>query len=440
MRKKSKAKKDLKGNNIKTKLVVKSKRINLVPEKPSIDLFREHYTGVFGNSGTKLNYKTGEQCIEVNESFADYAHFPAISYFTKKFGCFPSEHSFSAYAEVNKFETSEKNIKKDFEFRKTIASRDNDANFLESKCVTFFTIHKKRIAVFLNYYNDANVFRMDLRGADGLTQTHKNHRHVNITVFYDLNDYDNITIQKEIIEKYFDIELFKNVPPPKAISLIIENKMQGLHLKPIQLPKPEIDFDLHYESVFKSKHDFIIEQLTSKEVKSGLVILHGVPGAGKTMYLRYLVNEVQDKNIIWVPSNMIPILSTPSFLSFMLDYKDSILVLEEAELALVNEGDVRNMAVANLLNICDGILSDALNIKVIATFNTELKNIDQALLREGRLILKHEFKALPAEQATKLSAKLGINKIYTEPKTLAQIYNEEKEFKEPQKTSGKIGF
>jgi ATP-dependent 26S proteasome regulatory subunit len=44
-----------------------------------------------------------------------------------------------------------------------------------------------------------------------------------------------------------------------------------------------------------------------------------------------------------------------------------------------------NAGLINILNNSDGLLSDELCIKFICTFNAPLKDIDEALLRKGRL-------------------------------------------------------
>jgi hypothetical protein len=65
-----------------------------------------------------------------------------------------------------------------------------------------------------------------------------------------------------------------------------------------------------------------------------------------------------------------------------------------------------------------------MEMQVIATFNTTKKISDKALLRKGRLMVDYQFKKLTAEQATKLSEYIGLNKVYKEPKTLADVYEE----------------
>ena len=83
----------------------------------------------------------------------------------------------------------------------------------------------------------------------------------------------------------------------------------------------------------------------------------------------------------------------------LVQMEDSILVVEDAEeLISIRDGN-RSSNISWLLNLTDGLLGEALKIKVICTFNTPLKNIDEALLRKGRLIARYEFKELNIEKS-----------------------------------------
>ena len=104
--------------------------------------------------------------------------------------------------------------------------------------------------------------------------------------------------------------------------------------------------------------------------------------------------------------------------------KNSILILEDAEEVLLDremEGN-RNQAISNILNITNGLLNDALQIQIIATFNMNKKSIDKALLRAGRLIEEWHFDNLTVEEANKLALHLGSDKIYSKPTPIADIY------------------
>ncbi len=74
---------------------------------------------------------------------------------------------------------------------------------------------------------------------------------------------------------------------------------------------------------------------------------------GKTHYIRYLIHEIEDKTLIYVPPDMAKEISSPEFLPFLMQYQDSILIIEDAENIIKdrNETLIPSQAVANLLNL-----------------------------------------------------------------------------------------
>jgi len=213
--------------------------------------------------------------------------------------------------------------------------------------------------------------------------------------------------------------------------LVVKNKIyivfrgsHGFEKKDFTLKRiKNINIDFNYNEGFdKVSHD-IITKLNNKK-KTGLVILHGEPGTGKTTYIRYLAGKLK-RNIIFISTEMVQHITDPEFIPFLMDNSDAILILEDAETALQKRDSLgRTGAVSNILNLTDGLLSDCLNISIVATFNTETKNIDDALLRKGRLLKAYKFEKLALDKAKALMKKEGFNPDEaTKPMTLADIYN-----------------
>lgn len=172
------------------------------------------------------------------------------------------------------------------------------------------------------------------------------------------------------------------------------------------------------------KEDKKINDFIAQEGKSGLVILHGEKGTGKSSYIKNLVVSNPEKRFVYVPANIINLLGDPSFGSFLTSLDNHIIVLEDCENIIrdrqINGGGAS--AVSLLLNMTDGILSDDLSIKFICTFNDDMKNIDPALLRKGRLVSKYEFKPLCAKKANILLKEQGINEETNKNLSLAEIF------------------
>lgn len=131
----------------------------------------------------------------------------------------------------------------------------------------------------------------------------------------------------------------------------------------------------------------------------------------------------------------------PEFISFMMENKDSIFILEDCEQVLMAREENRfGGAIANILNMSDGLMSDIFNIKFICTFNTDVDNIDEALLRPGRCFVNYEFKPLNADKSAKLLESLGHSIDKPKAMTLAEIYNYKPEENTSKQVSRKIGF
>jgi SpoVK/Ycf46/Vps4 family AAA+-type ATPase len=203
---------------------------------------------------------------------------------------------------------------------------------------------------------------------------------------------------------------------------------------------PPMELDLNYGESFKEVHQTIISRLNKKNDK-GIILLHGQHGTGKTSYIKYLTSLIEDKDILFIPPSMAEMLSDPSMIPFLMDHKDSILIIEDAERVIGDResGNVSSAGVSNVLNLTDGILGDCLSIQIIATFNMRKENIDKALLRKGRLIAEHKFDKLNVEDTNKLLKHLNKDTEVKEGMTLADIYNIDVEVHKTIKTS-KLGF
>jgi hypothetical protein len=219
--------------------------------------------------------------------------------------------------------------------------------------------------------------------------------------------------------------LLKGYIIPKIIKnkiYIIYRDQQGFNKIGFDVNKIKIKLDENYNDGFIKKSEEIIKGLNNKN-KTHLVILNGVPGTGKTSYVRYLTSKLK-KNIIFISPDMVDSITDPAFIPFLMKNNDSILIIEDAEPVLEKRGNGgRSSAVSNVLNLTDGLLSDCLKISIVATFNTDKKTIDDALLRKGRLLMNYKFEKLCVEKSKALLKKLGYkNAQVKEPMTLADIY------------------
>ena len=221
------------------------------------------------------------------------------------------------------------------------------------------------------------------------------------------------------------------------IGLLTYNPAIGTQLTNFDIDASGIDIEECFNDDLKPVHQTILSKLnTSKE--KGVVLLHGIPGTGKTTYIRYLTSLLK-KQMIFVPHEVAMHITSPDFLSFMLGYKESVLILEDAENLLKTRDEGENLSVASLLNLSDGLLSDCLHMQLICTFNTDITRLDKALLRKGRIIARYEFKPLTIQKSSLLTSRMyKVSKI-DHPMTLAEIYNMPEDDYSVQRNR-KIGF
>lgn len=241
---------------------------------------------------------------------------------------------------------------------------------------------------------------------------------------------------QDLIDKLKKVELEVNNEHNK-IGLICQDTDGGLYTKDFPLLKNDFDFDLelHYGSGFSKFHDITIKRIDDSE--KGIILLHGTPGTGKSYYIRRLIRDLmrRNKKILYLPNNIVDLLGTPHFNNFLLDFVDDaiesgnrkglLMVIEDAEKVLLKRehNPYGSSGVSNILNSTDGILNDFLNIQILATFNTGIENIDEAILRKKRAISVKEFGKLSIEDSQKLIDSLELNYKATEEMCLADIYS-----------------
>jgi hypothetical protein len=209
---------------------------------------------------------------------------------------------------------------------------------------------------------------------------------------------------------------------PLEVNLIVKGSY-GLDLKPMELKKTKLDLNLFYEDDFKEV-DAIIRMRLNKKNDKGIVLLHGLPGTGKTSYLRFLVGNIK-KRVLFLSPNVAGNLMDPEFIDLLIDNPNTVVVIEDAENIIMDRSVSPSSSVSNLLNISDGLLADFLNVQLVCTFNSPVTMVDNALMRKGRLIAKYEFGKLSVRKANQLSRHFGFQQSITEPMTVAAIANQE---------------
>ena len=243
------------------------------------------------------------------------------------------------------------------------------------------------------------------------------------TLLFEIECY--YTLINGSFESNFDVQKiseFEVVLKKSGISLV-KSEMGHMDTEDYELNVPDVDVELNYGQEFSKIHETIVKRLNNMNDK-GIILFHGDPGTGKTSYIKYLTRLIKEKEILFIPPSMAESLSEPSIIPFLMEHKNSILIIEDAE-KVISDREINGSSagVSNILNITDGILGDCLNIQIVATFNMKKEKIDKALLRKGRLICEHKFTPLSVENSNKLLKHLGKTKTVDKPTSLADIYH-----------------
>jgi len=305
-----------------------------------------------------------------------------------------------------------------------------DRSYYGTKSLSSAYVYEKRTADSITLVNVTNVINKWIKKA-------KKSFVESIGVDIHIYSNDNSNIYDELIQRVIKLGK-RRKQESNNIALVIQTS-RGYSTTSFELPKQKLDIDLNYGKGFKPVHEKIINTLNQKNGK-GLVLLHGTPGTGKTHYLKHLASKIKDKRVLFIPPFLADFITSPEMTPFLIDNSNSVLFIEDAERVITDRQMGGANGVSNILNITDGILSDILNIQIVATFNMDKAKIDTALLRKGRLIAEHKFDALPVDDANNLLKHLGKDANATKPMTLTEIYNvEEAEYKSEDKYSS-IGF
>ena len=199
----------------------------------------------------------------------------------------------------------------------------------------------------------------------------------------------------------------------------------------------EMDFyDITSNFIMKNYNDDLpydkIERFVDGD-ESGICLLHGEPGTGKSTFIKHLIGKHTECNFYYIPSSLMNQVDENELANYLLrSQSKSVYIIEDCEALISDRNKGSNPILPTLLNFSDGIVSGALKPKFILTFNCPISQIDKAVLRKGRLKIKYDFKPLCLEKTKLLYPEA------TGPMPLCDIYNQEDNGVEAAKK--RIGF
>jgi hypothetical protein len=360
--------------------------------------------------------------------------YPVLQIYLEETGMYPYIKNYSEISlnHVEFLKDFEKEIDKVFHMRNTFEEKTMNSNMDYG----FFRLARGYFVEVNVGYHSLDTYDVTMQNLLRILSHRENTALISNIVLLcppDDSPLKNPEIEERIEELIKKHKLERNTTTPSIGMICSEDG--DFYIKDFYIKKDYsiADGDLHYGEGFLKFHANLVNRF--KQDPKGLVLFHGTPGTGKTFYIRSLIKELLKigKYVIYIPPGMVESIVDPNMMTFLSNTvvekaeegKSCVLLLEDAEPLLASrKTESRSGGITNLLNVTDGLLNDMLSMQVIATFNTDLSNIDEALLRPERLIARKEFKKLKREDAQKLATKLGLEKIIEKDSTLAEIYSQ----------------
>ena len=223
-----------------------------------------------------------------------------------------------------------------------------------------------------------------------------------ITIYYSSSeDADEVN---EIIKSVSEYQVIDDLEEGHNLN-VVSLSNNSIELEEIKYDDIDIDNIEEYYSkqTFKDLSKWLKK---SKKQQSGLSILYGKRGTGKSSAIKYLATKL-DSNLIFVPNNLVDLtINSSDFSKFLRKHENPILILDDCEMIFNEFFTKSNIIVNNLMQLVDGLLSNKLSI--ITIFNVEDKSeIDHNLIECNNLIDIVEFTDLSNSEANQLSELLG---------------------------------
>ena len=223
-----------------------------------------------------------------------------------------------------------------------------------------------------------------------------------ITIYYSSSeDADEVN---EIIKSLSEYQVIDDSEDGHNLN-VVSLSNNSIELEEIKYDDIDIDNIEEYYSkqTFKDLSKWLKK---SKKQQSGLSILYGKRGTGKSSAIKYLATKL-DRNLIFVPNNLVDLtINSSDFSKFLRKHENPILILDDCEMIFNEFFTKSNIIVNNLMQLVDGLLSNKLSI--ITIFNVEDKSeIDHNLIECNNLIDIIEFTDLSNSEANQLSELLG---------------------------------
>lgn len=225
------------------------------------------------------------------------------------------------------------------------------------------------------------------------------------SVYFDITAEKDFILETNLIENFIDEFLVRKDKPEKQDNkqaYALKAGPNGYDVVPLGKIGRKFIPENYCEEV-REGFTKLLDNIQAENPFGRLSILTGVPGTGKTFFIKALIEEFSKVKFIMVDPHIMTNISGPALIDTFLQLAGEnmpvVLCIEDADSCLVERMQDNMSYISSLLNLTDGIYGESLNIHVIASTNQNKIEIDPALARPGRLHNLIEFKKLSREQA-----------------------------------------
>jgi hypothetical protein len=249
--------------------------------------------------------------------------------------------------------------------------------------------------------------------------------------FYYKDIKEDFDVVKEIVESLNDCLLdTKDEQIGNLYNMIISDGV--LEMEPVFFSEDFTNIQLFYSKETFKKISKLKKKLSKNE--SGIYILSGERGTGKTTLIKYLSDKI-DKVFLHIPSNLVELtINNPDFINILRNYQSPVLVIDDCESIMVDIFGKQNHTVSNILQIVDGLASSIRKVNIVCLFNETIDE-ESIILSSNNLRERVEFQLLSTDESNELSRLIGSERVYKNKNRLVDVINNKKnlEYK-------KIGF
>ncbi|BDH16497.1 MAG: hypothetical protein [Bacteriophage sp.] len=172
----------------------------------------------------------------------------------------------------------------------------------------------------------------------------------------------------------------------------IERNSDGIAYSRFKIENNHKIHDEFYPT-FKKNFEVSVFEFIEKFIKSdeSVLVLTGAKGSGKTELIRYIINQMRTNPTITFDPN---IMSYSGFYhNFFTNDNTDLLVIEDADTFLLKREEGNNV-MQLFLNLTDGLIASQRKKIIFTTNLPNVKDIDAALLRNGRCFAVVKFDQL----------------------------------------------